>query len=44
MGKSIIKINQKFGRLTVLKRIDDYVTPKGKRSPKYLCKCLVEII
>lgn len=39
MGKSIIKINQKFGRLTVLKRIDDYVTPKGKRSPKYLCKC-----
>lgn len=30
MGKSIIKINQKFGRLTVLKRIDDYVTPKRK--------------
>lgn len=28
-----------FGSLTVEKRIDDYVTPKGVHSSKYLCKC-----
>lgn len=32
-------IGKKFGRLTVEKRIDDYITPKGQHEPKYLCKC-----
>lgn len=28
-----------FGRLTVIKQVEDYVTPKGKHSAKWLCKC-----
>lgn len=30
---------QEFGYLTVLRRVDDYVSPKGARVPKWLCKC-----
>ena len=30
---------QKFGMLTVIKRVDDYLYPNGKRSGQYLCKC-----
>lgn len=40
MGKTKIQINQKFNRLTVIKRIDDYITPKGQHFTKYLCKCV----
>lgn len=29
-----------FGRLTVLERIDDHVTPSGTKHPKYACRCL----
>lgn len=28
-----------FDRLTVIKRIDDYITPSGKRHTRWLCKC-----
>ena len=28
-----------FGRLKVIKQIEDYVTPKGVHSPKWLCEC-----
>lgn len=30
---------QVFGSLVVIKRVDDYVSPKGKREPKWLCHC-----
>ena len=32
-------IGQKFGRLTVVKRVEDYISPKGQHSARYLCKC-----
>ncbi len=32
-------IGKEFGRLTVIKRIDDYVAPSGGKHKKYLCKC-----
>lgn len=28
-----------FGRLTVLKQVEDYVSPSGRRESKWLCKC-----
>ena len=31
-------IGQKFYRLTVLKRADDYITPKGNKISQWLCK------
>lgn len=30
---------QRFGRLTVIKRIEDYVAPKGRHETRWLCKC-----
>ena len=30
---------QKFDRLTVIKRIDDYVSPSGHKYVNWLCKC-----
>lgn len=30
---------QKFGLLTVLHRIDDYISPKGKALTQYRCRC-----
>lgn len=30
---------QRFGYLTVEKRVDDYVNPKGRKLIRYLCKC-----
>lgn len=32
-------IGQRFGRLTVISRVDDYVFPSGGRVVRYLCKC-----
>ena len=29
----------RFGRLVVIEQADDYVTPSGKKYPRYLCKC-----
>lgn len=30
---------QKFGRLTVIKRVDNYVSPKGTMCSQWLCEC-----
>lgn len=30
---------RKFGRLTVIKRVEDYVSPKGQHHTQWLCKC-----
>lgn len=30
---------QKFGRLTVIKQVEDFVTSKGKHYAQWLCKC-----
>jgi hypothetical protein len=30
---------QKFGRLTVLERVQDYISPKGQRHAQWLCEC-----
>lgn len=32
-------IGRKYGSLTVIKRVDDYVSPKGVKSSRYLCLC-----
>lgn len=32
-------IGKKFGLLTIVKRVDDYITPKGLHMKKYLCQC-----
>lgn len=32
-------IGEKFGKLVVIKRAEDYISPKGKHSPMWLCKC-----
>ena len=39
MSKLIDLTGQKFGRLTVLERAEDYKTPKGKRHTRWMCKC-----
>lgn len=30
---------KKFGKLTVLKRAEDYISPKGDKEVQWLCKC-----
>ena len=30
---------QIFGRLTVIKRVDDYISPKGQHKVRWLCEC-----
>lgn len=30
---------QRFGNLTVVKRVNDYVNPSGRKLVRYLCKC-----
>lgn len=30
---------KKFGRLTVIKRVEDYVSPKGQHKTQWLCEC-----
>lgn len=32
-------IGKKFNRLTIIERVDDYVSPKGKHLPRYKCLC-----
>ena len=29
----------KFGSLTVIRRTEDYISPRGQHEKKYLCKC-----
>ena len=30
---------KRYGKLTVLQRVEDYITPNGKKLRKYLCQC-----
>lgn len=40
MAKKIIDLTgQQFGKLTVLERAEDYVTPKGKHQIMWKCQC-----
>lgn len=39
MQKLIDLTGKHFDRLTVIKRVDDYVSPKGYKEPQWLCKC-----
>lgn len=39
MSKLIDLTGKKFGRLTVIKRADDYVSPKGHKAVQWLCEC-----
>lgn len=39
MGKFKDLTGQLFGRLTVIERVDDYVSPKGQHKVQYLCQC-----
>lgn len=32
-------VGKKFGHLTVIKQVEDYIKPSGKRDPKFLCRC-----
>lgn len=35
-------VGQKFGRLTVIEQVDDYVSPKGSRRTRWKCQCSCE--
>ena len=39
MGNFKDLTGQKFGRLTAIKRTDDMVSPKGKHTTMWLCRC-----
>lgn len=39
-GQNFIDLtNKRFGRLVVINRAEDYISPKGKHSVCWLCKC-----
>lgn len=39
MGKPLNLLNQRFGRLTVIERAEDYIAKSGKHQTRWLCKC-----
>ena len=39
MEKFDDKLNQKYGKLTIIKRVEDYISPNGVHAKQYLCKC-----
>jgi hypothetical protein len=39
MNRFIDLTGKKFHRLTVIKRVEDYISPKGRRNPQWLCQC-----
>lgn len=39
MEKFIDLTGQKFGRLTVIKRAENYISPKGQTQTQWLCQC-----
>ena len=39
MGKFIDLTGRKIGRLTVLERGEDYISPKGQKHTQWLCRC-----
>lgn len=42
LGKLIDLTGKKFGRLTVIRRVEDYVFPSGQRKAQWLCECSCE--
>lgn len=39
MGQLKDLVGEKFGRLTVIKQVEDYISPKGQHAWQWLCKC-----
>lgn len=39
MKEHIEIIGKKYGHLTVIKRVDDYISPSGSHAPVYQCLC-----
>lgn len=39
MGRFVDLTGQKFNRLTVIKRVEDYISPKRQRHAQWLCSC-----
>ena len=39
MGKFIDLTGKIFGRLTVIKRVNDKIEPSGRRKTMWLCRC-----
>lgn len=39
MGRLNDLTGQVFGRLTVIQRVEDYISPKGQRKTQWLCEC-----
>lgn len=39
MGRIIDLTGMTFGKLKVLERTDDYISPKGVHTPQWLCEC-----
>lgn len=39
LGKLNDLTGQAFGKLTVINRVEDYVSPKGQRKTQWLCEC-----
>lgn len=42
MGKFQDLTGMTFGRLKVIKRAEDYISPKGYRKAQWLCECSCE--
>lgn len=42
MGKFIDLTGKTFGKLTVIKRVEDYISPKGQHKKRWLCQCSCE--
>ncbi len=39
VNNSLELTGQRFGRLTVIKRVENHIFPSGKQKSKWLCKC-----
>lgn len=39
MGKAMDLTGQRFGRLIVVEKTEDYIEPSGRHRTKWLCKC-----
>lgn len=39
MGRIIDLTGKRFGLLTVVCRGEDYISPKGRKTPRWLCRC-----
>jgi len=42
MGKLNDLTGRTFGKLTVIKRVEDYISPKGQHHTQWLCECSCE--